>query len=434
MPTLRQGLLSLLFVALVAAVVFIPPSPTSGQGAIDESFQPVVVAGVTLTSFLDTPINELFVYAYEDSTWTQIPYQIDEKALNEDGKRVYTAEGDGRLDADEELVFMLKDMGQQAPPSAWVDGADTDHRVELTAETSAGSRRWAYLFHGAELSRTFTDDYVLFSGPAQRVIAERYQAGFLDNGAGLNELRLNDSGVDILDRTKIRLQIVIRVFGGPVHRLTCNEDNLTEEDGCGLETRPIAPLKDGAVRLIWGENGGFAYGSLFQAQNEVDLPDSPIGDASIESLRFSWDFDGLAVATGTPTIYLDANMSEHVVIDGRPDTVPAQPVPAWRQISHATGTIVVTTDLSGVGGTQRNYYKDDATLDENDTGDKRSYGDTGFSVDNPNSRSTLSTSLLVLPPTQENVGAAYAERLAAPPAVTATLQTLTKVYLPLIRR
>ncbi len=164
MPTLRQSLPLLLFVALVTAVAFISPSTMSGQGAIDESFQPIVVASAALTPVLNTPINELFVYVFRDGTWAQIPQQIDEKTLNAEGKRVYTAEGDGRLDADEELVFMLKDMGQQAPPSAWVDGADTDHRIELAVETSEGSRHWAYLFHGAGLSRTFA---ATFSGVAR---------------------------------------------------------------------------------------------------------------------------------------------------------------------------------------------------------------------------------------------------------------------------
>lgn len=426
MPALRRVML-ILFLAALAATATIAPSSIPGQSSIDDSFQPIVVTGTTIGPFLDTLVDELFVYAYRDGTWQQIPYQIDEKALNEEGKRVYTAAGDGRLDADEELVFMLKDMGEQAPPSVWVDGADADRRIELGAEAGDGSRHWAYVFHGSGLSKTFTDDYVRFSGAAQRVIAERYEAGFLDNGAGLDELRLNDSGVDILDRTKLRLQVV--VFG--VFRRTINEDE--------IEGEPIAPVKDGAVRLIIGESGGFAYGSLFQTANEISLADLPIPGASLEGFRLSWDFNEQVVATSTPTTYLDANMSEPVVVDGHPDTVPLEPVPSWRQISHATGTLIVTTDLPSMGGTQRNYYKDDDTFDAGDTGDGRSYGDAGFSVDHPNTSFRLDTSLLVLPPTEENVGAAYAERLATPPAVTVTLQTPggllnRKVYLPLIRR
>jgi hypothetical protein len=439
MVTIRHSLPTLLLAALVLAVTVSQPSTTLGQSDVDNSFQPVVVAGAQVGALLGMPVTELFVYSYSDGAWTQIPYQIDEKTPNENGDRVYTAEGDGRLDADEEIVFMLKDMGGQAPPPAWVEGAETDSRIEVAAQASGGSRRWAYLFHGPQLSQTFEADYVRFSGAAQRVIAEHYQAGFLDNGTGLNELRLNNSGVDILDRTKLRLEIVVRVFGIPVRRLSCNEDNLTQEDGCGLEPKPISPVKDGPVRLVWSEGGGFVYGSLFQTQNEVDLSALPgIASATIESFRFSWDFAEQGVATSTPTTYLDANMSGPVVIDGQPDTVPTQSVPAWRQISHATGTIIMTTDLSAAGGTQRNYYKDDSTFDPDDTGDGLSYGDNGFSIDNPNTSFTLETSLLVLPPTEDNVGAAYAEQLATLPAVIVTLQTPAgppgrKVFLPFIR-
>ncbi|MFQ5855209.1 MAG: hypothetical protein ACE5LU_06155 [Anaerolineae bacterium] len=426
MPTIRQFLPSLLLVTLVATAIT-PPLSRSGQSVVDDPVRPVIVSGTEIGAFLGTPVDELFVYAYGIDTWTQIPFQIDEKTLNEDGKRVYTSEGDGQIEADEELVFMLKDMGEQAPPAAWLDGALTDYSIELTVNARDGSPRWAYLFHGPELSQMFTEDYVRFSGPAQRVIAERYEAGFLDNGAGLGELRLNGSGVDILDRTKVRLQVVVLA----IFRRTITEDD--------IEGEPVVPVKDGPVRLIRGEAGGFAYGSLFQEQNEISLSDVPVPGASLESFRVSWDFNEQIVATSTLTVYLDANMSEPVVIDGQPDAVPTQPVPAWRQISHPTGTIIVTIDLSSVGGTQRNYYRDDDTFDNNDTGDGRSYGDTGFSVDTPNASFSLNTSLLVLPPTEENVGAAYAEWLAQPLAVTATRRTPAgplgrKVYLPLIRR
>lgn len=422
----------------MAAMIVIQPAATVGQTAVDYSFQPVVVAGAQIGSLLGTPVTGLFAYAYRDGAWTQIPAQIDEKAPNEDGDRVYTAQGDGLLDADEEIVFMLKDMGEQAPPSAWVEGAEADGRIEVAAQASGDSRRWAYLFHGSQLSQTFEADYVRFSGAAQRVIAERYEAGFLDNGAGLDELRLNDSGVDILDRTKIRLEIVVRVFDIPVRRLSCNEDNLTQEDGCGLEPSPISPVKDGPVRLVWSESGGFAYGRLFQSRNEINLPELSIGSATIESLRFSWDLAEQAVATSTPTTYLDANMSAAVAIDGAPDSVPTQPVPAWRQISHATGTIIMITDLTTAGGTQRNYYTDNSTFDPDDTGDGLSYGDSGFSIESPNTSFNLDTNLLILSPTEENVGAAYAEQLATPPVVAVTLQVPSgpldrKVYVPLIR-
>ncbi|MBS1251067.1 MAG: hypothetical protein MAG451_00096 [Anaerolineales bacterium] len=316
----------------------------------------------------------------------------------------------------------------------------------MAATAGDGSRHYAYVFHSSELTRAFTADYVRFSGAAQRIIAERYEVGFLDNGAGLDELRLNNSGVDILDRTKVRLHVV--VFG-VLHRL------VTEDD---LEGAGFAPVKDGPVRLIRGERGGFAYGALFQERNEVDLSDLSIPGARIERVRFSWDFNaevldvatptattsleaslGGGVATPTLTTYLDANLSEPVIIDGQPDEVPAEPVPAWRQVSHATGTIVFVADLSSLGGTQRNYYKDDGSLDSGDTGDGRSYGDAGFEVEDPNTSFSLDTKLLVLPPTFEDVGEAYADALATPPAVMAEWQLAPgwlgrKVHLPLVRR
>ena len=47
-----------------------------------------------------------------------------------------------------------------------------------------------------------------------------------------------------------------------------------------------------------------------------------------------------------------------------------------------TGTVVSVSNIpAGLGGTQSTYYKDDSAIESDDTGDQRSYGDTGLQVD-----------------------------------------------------
>jgi len=408
----------------MAGLLLIAPR---SHATVDRSFQPAIVTGNDVVSFVGQPVNELFVYAYKAGRWVQIPFQIDEKTTNEAGQRIYTATGDGVLDADEELVFMVKDLGERAPLHAWVDGAENDLRYEIVVDAGGGTLRWGYLYHGAGLHRTFTQDYARFIGSAERIVAERYAVSFLPGGFGLNELTLNNSGVNILDRTKIRIRLSF-----PIGSLTFTEENLP------LSRPPVVPVKDGPVRLILGERGGFAYGTMLQMSTEVDVSDELPPFSSLSYMHFSTDFNIQAVSTSTATTYVDSTMAQPVIIDGQPDNVPAWPVPAWRQISHPTGTLIEVSDISGLGGTQRNYYRDNVRSAEGDTGDGHSYGEFGFEIDNPNLRFRLESTWLILPATQQLIGPAYAELIETPLPMETVLQIAEgfaqQVYLPLLRR
>lgn len=416
-----QRRLLLLGVAL-ATLLLIAPRP---RAVVDRSFQPVVLTGHDVAELVGEPVNQLFVYAYHAGQWVQIPSQIDEKVTNDQGQRIYTAEGDGVLDADEELVFMVKDLGERAPRSAWVEGAADDLRYEIIVDAGGGTLRWGYLYHGPDLRRTFTQDYARFIGEAERIVTERYAVSFLPDAFGLGELTLNHSGVDILDRTKIRVRVRF-----PIGSLTFTEENLP------ISRPSVAPVKDGPVRLVLGERGGFAYGTMFQTQNEVDLRDALPPLSSLDYLRFTTDFNLQAVTTSTA--YLDATLSQPVTIDGQPDDVPDWPVPTWRQVSHPTGTLIEISDVSDLGGTQRNYYRDNVEPAEGDTGDGHSYGEFGFEVDEPKPVFRFTSTWIVLPPTQEPVGAAYAQLVETPLPVEIMLQTgeafSSQIYLPLVRR
>lgn len=414
----------LLLGVTLATLLLIAPRP---RAVVDRSFQPVVLTGNDVINLVGQPVNQIFVYAYQAGHWVQIPFQIDEKVTNDQGQRVYTAEGDGVLDADEELVFMVKDLGERAPRNAWVEGAADDLRYEIVVDAGGGTLHWGYLYHGPDLRRTFTQDYARFIGEAERIVTERYAISFLPDALGLSELTLNNSGVNILDRTKIRMRLRF-----PIGSLTFTEENLP------ISRPSVAPVKDGPVRLVLGERGGFAYGTMFQTQSEVDLRDVLLPFSSLSYLRFTTDFNLQAVTTSASTIYLDATLSQPVTIDGQPDDVPDWPVPAWRQISHPTGTLIEVSDISDLRGTQRNYYRDNVQTAEGDTGDGHSYGEFGFEVDDPEPVFRFTSTWIVLPPTQEPVGAAYAELVETPLPVEVLLQTgatfSSEIYLPLIQR
>ncbi len=87
------------------------------------------------------------------------------------------------------------------------------------------------------------------------------------------------------------------------------------------------------------------------------------------------------------------------------------------------------------GGTVTNYYKDNGTIDLSDTGDLRSFSDTGLMMSDPGSIVVLSLVIYVLPPgTLDDVGADYFQRLNNPLSATTAAQFFSsdRLYLPVI--
>ena len=89
--------------------------------------------------------------------------------------------------------------------------------------------------------------------------------------------------------------------------------------------------------------------------------------------------------------------------------------------------------LDPSGGTATNYYKDNSAVDAGDTGDQRSYGDTGVLIMNPGIEIELGLVSYILPPgSTDNVGQGYYERATNPLTTTTTAQFSNTIYLPVI--
>ena len=113
-----------------------------------------------------------------------------------------------------------------------------------------------------------------------------------------------------------------------------------------------------------------------------------------------------------------------MIVDGITDTVPITPTSSWWQLSTDSGTLVQVTDTSLMGGEQTNYYLDDSVWDPEDTGDQRSYGDTGVYIATPQDPLTYTFSIYFLPGTEPNVGATYEDFFTHPLSATTLLQEL----------
>ena len=240
---------------------------------------------------------------------------------------------------------------------------------------------------------------------------------------GLADLRINGSSVDILDRQKIRVELL----GGFIK---FNEEGLASLNPATLTlpiTGPIrAATSEGALRAAF-------YRSRIDFDVKFDL--TSLGAIQPDFIRTS--FDWISPTLSGINTYYDSNTPAGAAIDGVPDTISTTPPLDWFQINGGAagpgGLVMTFPQIDPRGGTVINYYKDNGAVDANDTGDQRSYGDSGLRINGPFvSPAIISFTLTtyILPPgTNTNVGAGYFAR-AAQPLQTSVAQEIYLYVLP----
>lgn len=173
---------------------------------------------------------------------------------------------------------------------------------------------------------------------------------------------------------------------------------------------------------------------MTKAQFAFDVDFSP-WVTSVAWMRLSADLNPAAIGS----TYFDSNTGGGVAVDGQPDPVATSPATDWWQVSGDSGTVVQIADLSQLGATRTNYYKDDETIDPDDTGDQRSYSDSGAHVENPDPHMIFHLWYYVLPANQPDVGATYRNYAWQPLQSQASEQQYNPtgtwlIYLPLVVR
>ncbi len=209
------------FVFSIIVVIALSAIPCVLAGDIDgrwnnaRDLDPVVVSGNLIIGLTGVPINQVYVYAYDTgmTTWHPIPFQIDEK----DNTTNYWLENpNGIFDGNDELVFMAKDMGDQAPDgSFWIDDTSSRkyERLEIiVTDTLDNNMAYAYVYRSNNLLPLAPETYIEYIAPhpdsagADSVIAKSYIENHKTGGIPTDWKLLDGNGEDILDRQKVRLQ------------------------------------------------------------------------------------------------------------------------------------------------------------------------------------------------------------------------------------
>ncbi|MEM7342893.1 MAG: hypothetical protein AAF485_01505 [Chloroflexota bacterium] len=377
-------------------------TPTT-TNTIDRNLEPVVIVGTQIPFFWGESINEIFVYTYTNGSFGgQIPFQIDERS-DED---VFVALEDNLFDANDEIVFMAHDIGDQAPDGSLppaLQASNLIYEVEVSDPLAPSKTGWVYIVHGPTLTPSFSGDYVDYDPGTQRITSNQYELGFSGNHAGLDYLAINNSGVDVLDRGKIR--IVSDLSGLLTQMVT---ENLFNQ---------ITPseIKDGPIRVIVQQKyeavgstlttTHVGYNHTLEGIADLTLADLP--GTTITQLRTSMDFNSNAVG-GT---FYNANTQNGVPLDGTPDPGIADSLSNWFQITLPSGRYIQVTDPSPMGPDPQSYHEDDSSVG-NDTGDGQSFGEFGYIVtDTVDLSPSSSSAFYILPPTVapqiDNVGTQY---------------------------
>jgi hypothetical protein len=426
---LALALLGLMITGLNAAQSH--PNIPRAMSALDRSEDPIVVIGSMFPAFSGVPLNELVVYAYRSGDWQAVPFQIDEVSIT----GTYVISDGGLLDANDELVFMAGDAGDQVSAAIWP--ADPQARlnsryaITVSDPLSASQQAWVYLYRSTTLTHS-NAVYVNWTQGLQTATALSYTAAFSPTRfLGLADLRINGSSTDILDRQKVRVELL----GGFIK---FNEEWLASQGPATLTlpiTGPIrAATNEGALRAAF-------YRSRIDFDVKFDL--TSLGAIQPDFIRTSFDWISPTIS-GIHTYY-DSNTPAGVAIDGAPDTISTTPRLDWFQVNGGAagpgGLAMTFPQVDPRGGTVLNYYKDNGAIDASDTGDQRSYGDSGLRINGPYASPAIISFTLttyILPPgSSANVGVGYFARAVQPLQAEFELQCYApagnclKIYLPL---
>ena len=199
---------------VVLALSCVPPArAVDTRAPTNTAVIPVVVKAAALPGLLGTsPLQLTALTCLKDGSLSPVPFQVDE--YSEDGHLLSNLPGEssedesaGRVNARDEVVFALRDVGGECPESrlAELRGNVVHARVEAEYLHAPGALYFVVAERSARLSRR----YVRYSSAEDRVLAGAYDIGFMKDNALIgdyfvsHELR-GRQGVNIFDRMKFR--------------------------------------------------------------------------------------------------------------------------------------------------------------------------------------------------------------------------------------
>lgn len=404
------------------------------------SWEPVSLSGSQLATLVGADAGDLFAFAYQpaNQTWQSIPFQIDQV----DAAGNYTTTDEiPTFDSNDELVLMVRDLGGEALPAAWLSLTERFSQprvaVKVTDPLNASDEGWVYVFRTQDSLVVTTTDYINYNALNHSFDSPAYNAGLspLNPGAagwhpGLDSLQIKNyvpTPSDILDRTHIRIGIRPRFLGFCLPAQYLCEADLSQYLPPDFD---LQPTLDGPVRVAGGSpiTPSHIYRDSLYVQSGLDLAvlasDPNVCDVSYMHVTF--DLRNPTASGYTGATYYDSAGSTDVV-NGVPATITGAPR-SWTQYSGSQGSIVTLNNLTASGGTASHYYRDNSSSgsctdgDPNETGTVGSFGEAGTVIQNPTGILRITLAGVILPPAGGPVGQTPRSYLDNPLQTTAQTQ------------
>ncbi len=232
------------------------PSLASELKSITRVEDPVVVEGRNLKDLIGVNPDNLALMMYDSGEFKPIPFQIDQK--HENGQYAYrcgkqaSKDTNPDLDKNDELVFMINDLGDKAPKGNLPKGAGRGMELEVI-DPNNQNKGWAYLFRYKNKPPCSNIDYINMEINTdenyKRVYGkdlngQKIMVNFVLNELVPNEIRFinkdGSSSPDFLDLIKIRGKIKFKGLFFPVN---LKLDRLINEK--------LVAWTDGPVRILY---------------------------------------------------------------------------------------------------------------------------------------------------------------------------------------
>ena len=411
----------------------------------ERPFQPCELRGAILSDFYDVPPAEIYMFAYSagDELWQMIPFQIDERVQQLDEhfptraprhfyvvETAYTSfspqDTNAHFDNDDELVFMIGDLGDKAPLDSWIDNEDSRNynrlEIKLNDLNNTDITAYGYLYRSSTLTipPEVANKYQMSFEPDHHTADTKFYSLGLSHGEGgtgiVTDVTIKPdwgTGVDIFDTQKFRLNGALQVGNLSLYPGSSEESpSFTERllylfKPSEVEFHYLGYSKTPVVRII--REARYALAITMGPQVIFPLPDASFfiiakyypynaqmlgghmltpealhellgSDAYIEVsyIRQSWDYNSAASGMKFYNAF-----NTDILVDGNvdtPDETITTPIEEWSMVTGTQGTMLTYVEFEeNLWDEVELYYHDNKNGKQGDStyviGD-----DTGFEL------------------------------------------------------
>jgi hypothetical protein len=222
--------------------LFVAHSGECAGTTLERVHDPIVLTVDRLGPPLESHSAAWRLYRHEAGRSVPIPFQFDR--VDQRGDVDVDAPQEFELDANDQLVFMARDLGDRAPDGWWLAGGDAVIEIEAAEPAHAG-RGWAYLVHFSdEVPAAASERYVTYDRATNRARSAFYEVEYAPRRNFFTGLQIlpaaGGDGRNLLQQT--------RMVGRPTLHLLFTDLTLgfTEQNSIVA----VDGVRTGAVRAV----------------------------------------------------------------------------------------------------------------------------------------------------------------------------------------